>query len=121
MTFYLFTLNFLAKDDDEINDQNPEYILIKDSGQRFGMFDLIVLTMMTHLASLIWAQVILLPCLKRMKRGIWLVGIIGLLMLSAGCYLLSTLHQLKGDRFWQALYAQLLIGSSVTTVVMSIH
>lgn len=93
-------LNFVVKNDDEINDENPEYILKKDPKERFGMFDLIIITMVTHLASLIWAQCILLPCLKRMKRGIWIVGILGLLMLSAGCYLLSTLHLVKGDRWW---------------------
>lgn len=84
-------LNFVVKDDDELKDKNPEYMLIKDPYRRFGMFDLIYITMNTHLASLIWAQLILLPCLKRMKKGIWLVGVLGLLMLSSGCYLLSTL------------------------------
>ena len=85
------------------------------------MFDLINLTMVTHLSSLIWAQFILLPCLKKMKRGIWFVGVLGLLMLCGGCYILSTLPYVKKDRFWQAVYAQVLIGASVTTVVMSIH
>lgn len=121
LTLYLFMLNFVVKDEDELKDNNPEYKLVKDPGSRFGMFDLIIITMITHLASLLWAQLIVLPCLKRMKKGIWLVGILGLLMLSSGCYLLSTLPMVKGDRLYHAVYAQLLVGSSVTTVVMSIH
>jgi len=69
--------------------ENLDYKYVK----RFGMFDIIMLQITTHLSSLLWAQFILLPIIKKVKSNTWIVCFLGLLMMSGGIYTLSLLER----------------------------